>query len=750
MTDKRAFKEARSDTRRAIRIAKDRWFLMKAQEAEKNRFSGKSIWRSIRDMQRGRRGIVPMRAPAIRDENGNPCTTLEDQQERWRRHFASILNTQSQFDPTEIERVKQRPVRMQMAELPTRTREELEEAIGKLKNGKAGGKSNILPEMIRAACCEEEFLEMLLELVHQVWKEGSVPKDWVDAVLIPIPKKGDLTRCDNWRGISLLDVVGKLVARVLQERLQQLAEEVLPESQCGFRKGRGCTDMIFTVRQVVEKSWEHRSKSFLLFIDLKKAYDSVPRSALWLALKKLGVPEQMSTLIKSFHDDMKAQIRLDGNLLEEFTVDNGLRQGCCMAPVLFNLYSSVVLERWSDKVKGVEGVGINVEFKMDEKLFRRYTRNADQRRINECQFADDTAFLATMRPGAEQALKECAKTNTNFGLTVSTSKTKFMAVGREAKEEDREPMMVEEGDIEHVNEFPYLGSVIAASGRMDPDIDKRITQASKAFGALRKSVFLDKNLSLNTKRKVYQACVLSVLLYGSECWIPLRKHLKKLDSFHNRCIRAVLGISNKMQWQQRITSQEVRQRWGDTTSMSSRVKRHRLEWLGHLARMPNHRIPKTSLFCWLPQPRPRGGPQRRWRDVIRKDLKDAGIPEDKWYEKASASRGEWRRLCRKAAEEIQQQNQPEPLSDQVPNQFLCPTCLRSFRRESDMKRHKCLDERRKPISEQRGAEQCSVCKRWFASRGGPCCSHTQDPPNSAMSHVEIGFLIFVPPERGVA
>ena len=77
------------------------------------------------------------------------------------------------------------------------------------------------------------------------------------------------------------------MARILQERLQELAEELLPESQCGFRKCRGCTDMIFVVCQLVEKSWEHQTKSFFMFIDLKKAYDSVPRRALWMALKKL-------------------------------------------------------------------------------------------------------------------------------------------------------------------------------------------------------------------------------------------------------------------------------------------------------------------------------------------------------------------------------------------------------------------------------------------------------------------------------
>ena len=119
-------------------------------------------------------------------------------------------------------------------------------------------------------------MALLMDLIHTAWTDGKVPKDWVDAILIPIPKKGDLSKCDNWRGIALLEVVGKLMARVLQDRLQQLAEEELPETQCGFR-----TDMMFTLRQLMEKSVEHRTKQFIIFVDLRKAYDSVPRTALW-------------------------------------------------------------------------------------------------------------------------------------------------------------------------------------------------------------------------------------------------------------------------------------------------------------------------------------------------------------------------------------------------------------------------------------------------------------------------------------
>ena len=69
--------------------------------------------------------------------------------------------------------------------------DELTNAIGKLKNGKAGVAFGILPEMVKAACCEDDFLEILLDLVQATWKEGEVPKYWLDALLVPIPKKGD-------------------------------------------------------------------------------------------------------------------------------------------------------------------------------------------------------------------------------------------------------------------------------------------------------------------------------------------------------------------------------------------------------------------------------------------------------------------------------------------------------------------------------------------------------------------------------
>ena len=185
-----------------------------------------------------------------------------------------------------------------------------------------------------------------------------------------------------------------------------------------------------------------------------------------------------------------------------------------------------------------------------------------------------------------------------------------MVTGRLVEESDREPIALEGVDISAVDKSQLREDGCGQEG-----------------GTGIKGIWCNEEghlhgQELTTKRN---ACVLSVLLYGAECWIPLRKHTWKLNTFHHRCIRIILGISNRQQWSEHITTSDVRRRWGDEETAAEKVRKRRLEWLGHVARMPDDRIPKTTLFSWLPQACPRCGPRRRWRDVIRRDLKDIGV-----------------------------------------------------------------------------------------------------------------------------
>ena len=109
----------RRTARQAMRGAKDKWFQRKAFEAERGRHGGKLMWKCIRDIQRGRRGLVPTRSATVRDEDGASCCSTEAQNEIWRRHFSNILSVQSEFSLEELGRVEQRPLRPELAELPT-------------------------------------------------------------------------------------------------------------------------------------------------------------------------------------------------------------------------------------------------------------------------------------------------------------------------------------------------------------------------------------------------------------------------------------------------------------------------------------------------------------------------------------------------------------------------------------------------------------------------------------------------------
>ena len=128
--------------------------------------------------------------------------------------------------------------------------------------------------------------------------------------------------------------------------------------------------MIFVVRKLVEKALKHQTKQYLIFVDLHKAYDSVLHEAMWVALRKIGVSDLLVDIIRSFHTGMEARIRVNGKLLEKIEVNNSLRQGCTMAPTLFNLYAGVVAEKWTE---AVQDVGVELPYMLDQQLFRRST-----------------------------------------------------------------------------------------------------------------------------------------------------------------------------------------------------------------------------------------------------------------------------------------------------------------------------------------------------------------------------------------
>ena len=181
------------------------------------------------------------------------------------------------------------PINEELDDPPTLL--DTQKAIRLLSSGKAPGSDSIPAEVYKE--CGSALTEKLHQLFVLMWQQETIPQEFKDASLIHLYKqKGNHQVCDNHRGISLLSVVGKTLARILLNPLTtHLDQGLLPESQCGFRKERGTTDMVFAARQLQEKCQEQNSDLFSTYVDLTKAFDTVSREGLWKIMAKYGCPE---------------------------------------------------------------------------------------------------------------------------------------------------------------------------------------------------------------------------------------------------------------------------------------------------------------------------------------------------------------------------------------------------------------------------------------------------------------------------
>ena len=211
-----------------------------------------------------------------------------------------------------------------------------------------------------------------------------------------------------------------------------MVEEVLPDSQCGFHSDRGCVDMIVCARQLVEKSREHKTKTYILFVDLRKAYDSVPHQALWQVLLEYGIPPVVVNLLRSLHDGMKAEVTVDGSVIPEIEVQNGLRKGCTIAPTLFNFFFNLVVRSWH---KHGQPFGVDGLYKQGGRLVGERTRRPSVFMVTELLFADDAAAVGTTRESVERAARVLDEVTSEWGLRMSMPKTKIMVGGARDEEE---------------------------------------------------------------------------------------------------------------------------------------------------------------------------------------------------------------------------------------------------------------------------------------------------------------------------
>ena len=138
-------------------------------------------------------------------------------------------------------------------------------------------------------------------------------------------RKGDRQDCSNYRGISLLAIASKIFAKILLQRLLVIVDDVLPETQCGFRSSHSMVDMIFTLQQLQEKAAKQNKPLYISFVDFSKAFDSISCSCLWRLLSKFGCPDKFILKLRAYHEGIQAQVMIDGEMTDAFPVTHGVK-----------------------------------------------------------------------------------------------------------------------------------------------------------------------------------------------------------------------------------------------------------------------------------------------------------------------------------------------------------------------------------------------------------------------------------------
>ena len=690
------FQELRSESQRTLRTLQNDWWFNKATEiqgyADTN--DHQHFYSAIKS------AYGPIRTACAPLRSADDTNLIKDAPsilERWTEYLTGLLNHRNPIDPTYFEDLPTLPVINQLDETPTY--EDIRKACLSLKNNKAPGPDGLPGELFKYG--GPALTEKLHDFISLFWTTGLLPQTWKDPIMTMIYKrKGCRTRCENYRGISLLDVAGKILARVMLTRLiNSPIMEVLPETQCGFRKDRSTSDMMFVARQIQEKCREQHRDLYIAFVDLAKAFDTVNRDMLWTVLAKFGCPPRFMTILRAFHEGMSARVSVGGILSNSFEVTVGVKQGCVLAPVIFNIYMAAITFLARRDMNAEQG--ITYRYRLDGSLFNlrrlkaRTRTHADT--IFDLQYADDAGYPTNNPQAMQTNLNTIHSAYSKGGLAVNTEKTVILPQANIIPAEDNNLPSFRVGDVQlkNVSSEKYLGSILSSDCSLENEIQNRIRLASSSFGRLNERVFQNRDLSITTKVRVYKAITLSILLYGCETWTIYKHHLRRLEAFNIRSLQSILGIT----WRERMPHTTILERT-QSTSIEAMLITRQLRWVGHVIRMPEDRLPRCLLYGELEDGRRSvGGQKKRYKDSLKENLKACNIVPDQ-LEHLAINRSLWRstvhegvtyfeeqrtnaRIAKRDARHARLQRPPLGPGDGIP----CPTCGKRCASEFGLRSH---------------------------------------------------------------
>ena len=474
---------------------------------------------------------------------------------------------------------------------------EVNHVVKAIKNNKSAGSDGIVGELIKYG--GEPMCKMLLTLFNLAWDKEYVPNFWREGLIVSLFKKGDREDPGNYRGITLLNVVGKLYSRVINNRLLKHLElnHLLHEGQGGFRLGRSCIDNIFSLNELIQGRISEGKSTYAFFLDVKKAYDTVWRDGLWYKMWEMGIKGRMWRVVRSLYVNNRSCVFLEGKCSDFFPINQGVAQGCTLSPTLFLIYINGLLN----------------EIEKSPELGAKFSEN----KMSGLLFADDFVGIAETGQALQSLINIVHNYSKRWRFEANVKKCAVVVFSKTQTGSGQWVWGSESLPI--LDSYCYLGIEFSRDGSWDKHIKSLIIRNRQKLGGLYR-VLHNFALDLTTRRHILMAVLRPSLEYGCEVWNTNKCQARALESIQLRACKYILGCS--------VTTcdEPVLADLGLETLKYRRVFR-KLKWYYKIKRMNEERLPLKLITNEWDKVKTKGRPRKCWLAHINSLKKELNLQD---------------------------------------------------------------------------------------------------------------------------
>ena len=340
---------------------------------------------------------------------------------------------------------------------------------------------------------------ILCNLFNFIYTNSLYPVSWTKGIIVPVPKKGDLSDANNYRGITLTSIFSKIFSIMLDNRLGKWAEsnDIIHDCQYGFRQKRSTVDLVFILSSIVNKVIkQERRKLYCSFVDFQKAFDLVYRNGIWQKLLTYGASTKIVKMLRAIYQTVESCVRSNGTYSEFFASNSGVKQGEPLSPFLFilfinDMYENIVIQ---------DNDAFTIE---DLKIFILL-------------FADDIVLLSYNPEGLQSLLNQLHSYCVKWGISVNVEKTVVMIFKTGPRQENLQ-FYYNGKRLNNVSKFSYLGVTLSSNGSFYQAQKSLSEQANRAIFSLY-ALFNKVDFDIKDKLKLFDSMISPILFYSSEVW----------------------------------------------------------------------------------------------------------------------------------------------------------------------------------------------------------------------------------------